>query len=133
MGGVERIGDLDAQIEHRLDLQRLASDAVPERLTLQQFHGDEALPVGLVNLVDGADARVVQRGRSFGLPLETAESLCVVGELVRQELQGDVAPELQVFGLVHHTHPPATDLAEDAVVRNRPPHGLEGVAIEREC
>ncbi len=102
--GIERVGDLDAQIEHRFDLQRLASDPVPERLPLQQFHGDEGSPIGLVDLVDRADVRVVQGGRSFGLPLETAESLRVVGEFVGKELQGDVATELQVFRLVDHTH-----------------------------
>ena len=123
---VESIGDLDAQIEHRFDLQRLASDPVPERLPLQQFHGDEGSPIGLVNLVDRADVRVVQRGCSLGFPLETAESLCVVGEFVGKELQGDVATELQVFRLVHHAHAPAADLAEDAVMGNRLPHGLGG-------
>ena len=126
MCGVERIGDLDAQIEHRLDLQRLASDPVPERLPLQQFHGDEGSPIGLVNLVDRADVRVVQGGRSLGLPLESAEGLCIVGEFVGKELQGDVATELEVFRLVHHAHAPAADLAEDAVMGNRLPHGLGG-------
>ena len=123
---IESIGNLDAQIEHRLDLQRLASDPVPERLPLQQFHGDEGSPIGLVNFVDRADVRVVQRGRSLGFPLETAEGLCVVGEFVGKELQGDVATELEVFRLVHHTHAPAADLAEDAVMGNRLPHGLGG-------
>jgi len=32
MGSVERICDLDTQIEHQLDLQRLATDPMPERL-----------------------------------------------------------------------------------------------------
>ena len=88
---IQCIGDLDAQIEQRFDLQRLASDPVPERLTLQQFHGDEGSSIGFVNLVDRADVRVVQRGRSLGFPLKAAEGLCVVGEFVGQELQGDVA------------------------------------------
>ncbi len=43
------------QIEHRLDLQRLARDPMPERLPLQQFHGDESSPIGFINLVDRAD------------------------------------------------------------------------------
>ena len=117
---------LDAHVEHRLNLHSLARDAVAEGLALQQFHGDEGSPIGLVNLVDGADVRVVQRGRSLGLPLETAESLCIVGKVVGKELQGDVATELQVFRLVHHTHAPATDLEEYAVMGDGLPNGLGG-------
>ena len=110
MRGVERVGDLDAQIEHRFDLQRLARDAVPQRLPLQKLHRDEGLPSDLVNFVDRADVRVVQSGRSLGLALEAAERLRVVGDFVGKKLQGDVATELEVLGLVHHTHPAAADL-----------------------
>ena len=81
---------------------------------------------GLVDLVDRADVRVVQRGRSFRFPLETAESLCVVGEFVGEELQGDVTTELEVFPFVDHTHPPASDPIEDAVMGNCLTHGLRG-------
>src|SRR6266481_674327 len=81
---------------------------------------DDALRVRGVerigNLVDGAYVRMVQRGRSFRFPPESAEGLRVVGEFVGQELQGDVAAELQVFRLIHHTHTPAADPAEDAVM-----------------
>jgi hypothetical protein len=67
---------------------------------------------------------VVQGGRSLGLSLKTAEGLCVVGEFVGKEFQGDVATKLEVFGLVHHTHAPAADLAEYAVMGDRLPNGL---------
>jgi len=120
------VGDLDAQIGHRFDFQRLASDHVSEGLPLKQFHGDKGSSIGLVNLVDRADVRVVQRGRSFRLPLETAEGLCVVGEFVGKELQGDVATELEVLRLIHNAHAPTADPAEDAVVGNRLPYGLGG-------
>src|ERR1035437_3685701 len=69
---------------------------------------------------------MVQRGRSFGFPLKATESLCVAGEFVGKELQGDVATELEVFRLIHDTHTAAADLADDAVMRNRLPHGLGG-------
>src|SRR5947207_12122463 len=72
MCGVESIGDLNAEIEHRFDFQRLAIDLVPERLPLQQFHGDEGSPINLIDFVNRADVRVVQGGRCLGL---TAESL----------------------------------------------------------
>jgi len=115
---VKSIGDLDAQIEHRFDLHRPAHDPVPERLSLQQFHGYEGSPVGLVDFVDRADIQVAQGGRSLGFPLETAEGLCIVGEFVGKELQGDVTTELEVFRLAHNTHSAAADPAEDAVVRD---------------
>ena len=67
---------------------------------------------------------MVQRGRGLGLPLEAAEGLRILGEFVGKELQGDVATELEVFRLVHHTHAPAADPAEDAVMGNRLPYGL---------
>jgi len=47
--------------------------------------------------VDRADVRVVQGGRSLGLPLEAAEGLRIVGKFFRKELQGDVTTELEVF------------------------------------
>ena len=113
-----------SSLEARLDLQRFPSDPVPQRLPLQQFHRDEGSPLGVIDFVDGANVRVVQGGRGFGFPLEAAESLCVVGEFFRKELQGDVATELQVFRFVDHTHATTADLREDAVMGNRLPHGL---------
>jgi serine/threonine protein kinase len=41
MGGIDRIRDLAAEIEHHLNLQRLAIDQLPECLPLQQFHRNE--------------------------------------------------------------------------------------------
>jgi hypothetical protein len=67
---------------------------------------------------------MVQRGRSFGFALETAESLCIIGEFVGKKLQGDVATELQVFRLIHDAHASAANLAQDAVMGNCLPHGL---------
>src|SRR6266571_4840907 len=115
---IQRIGNLDTQIEYYFDLQRLASNLVPECLPLQQFHGDEGSPIELVNLMDRADVRVIKRGCCLCFPLEAAEGLRIVGEFVGKELQGDVATELEVFGLIHDTHSPAADLAENAVMGN---------------
>ena len=106
MRGIKCIGDLDAQIEHGFDLQRLATDPMPECLSLQQLHGDERSPIGLIDFVDRADVRMVQRRRSLGLPLESAEGLRIVGEFFGEELQGNVATELEVFRLIYTSMPP---------------------------
>jgi hypothetical protein len=67
---VDIICDLDAQIEHRFDLQRLAIDPVPECVAFKEFHRDEGSSIDLVDFVDRADVWVVQGGRSLGFPLE---------------------------------------------------------------
>src|ERR1041385_1465904 len=74
--------------------------------------------------MDRADVRMVEGGRGLGFPLETAESLCITGELIGKKLQGYVATELEVFGFVNDTHPAPANLAEDTVMGNRLPHGL---------
>jgi hypothetical protein len=70
---------------------------------------------------------MAQRGCGFGFPLKAAKRLCVVGEFIGKELQGDVATELEVFRLVHHTHAPAADLAQDAVWETVCPTDWKGV------
>lgn len=50
------------------------------------------MPAGLFSdLVDHADIRVIQRRRSFGFPPESLERERIVGKLVRQELERNVA------------------------------------------
>src|SRR5260370_39927391 len=56
-----------------------------------------------------------------------------MGEFVGKEFQSDVATELKDFRFVDHPHPAAADLAENAVVRNCLPHGLERDLHWREC
>ncbi len=72
----------------------------------------------LADVVDGADVRVVERGRRLGLALEAAQGLGILGDVVRQELQGDKTVEARIFRLVDHTHAATAQLLDDAVVRN---------------
>ena len=60
----------------------------------------------------------------LGFALEARQRLRVLGDIIGQELQGDEAIELGVFGLVDHTHAAAAELLDDAVVR-------DGLADER--
>ncbi len=68
--GVERVGDVDGNIEKPCVRQGPPSDQVMERSALEQFHGDEVLSLKLVNLVNGADMGVVQGGRRASFALE---------------------------------------------------------------
>jgi hypothetical protein len=60
----------------------------------------------------------VPRGRCLRLPLKTAEGLGILGHFVRQKFQCDEAVQLDVLGLVDHTHPAGAENFKDAVVRN---------------
>jgi hypothetical protein len=61
---------------------------------------------------------MIESGCRSRFALKTFQRLAVLGEMFRQKLQGDQAAELGILGFVHHTHPAATQLLEDAVVSN---------------
>ena len=61
-------------------------------------------PVALLDGVDGADVRMVQRRGGTRLLLEALERVGVAFSFSRQELQRNVASELAVLRLVHHAH-----------------------------
>jgi hypothetical protein len=86
--------------------------------SVQKLHSDERLPVLLVNFVNRADVRMVQCRRSLGFTLEASKSLCILGYIIRQELEGNQAAQLHVLSLVDHTHPTPAQLLDDAVVRD---------------
>ncbi len=59
---------------------------------------------------------MVQAGRGTSLTLEPFAQPWVGSHLHEQHLEGDAPTERFLFGLVHHAHAAAADLAQDAVV-----------------
>src|SRR5205814_10270535 len=108
-------------------------DMKQERHPFQQCYGDDRSSINSVDFVDGADVRVIQGRSGTGLTAESFERLWIVCEFFGKELQGDVATELEVFGLIHNAHATAADLAEYAVMGNSLPHGLGRSGHRREC
>ena len=87
-----------------------------QRCPLQKLHGDEGLGTMLADLVNGADAGMIQGRSRPRLPAESLQGLHIPGHIVGEELQGDEATEFSVLGLVHDTHTPTAKLLDDAVV-----------------
>ncbi len=87
--GVERVCNFDGQIEDSFHFHRLATDAVLQRHTVQIFHGDEGLPVLFADLVNGADALMIECGGLLGLinaetgQVDSAKIICPVTRLIR--------------------------------------------------
>ena len=97
---------------------------VLERLALQQLHGDEGPAVRFVDLMNRADVGVIQRRGGSRFTFESFQRLRIAREFFRQELQRDVATELEVFRFVHHAHAAAPELFQDAIVGDGlPDHG----------
>src|SRR5262249_47617220 len=92
--------------------------AFAQRLAFEELHSDEGAMVVLADFVDGAYVGVVEGGGGTGFALEALEGLAIVGEVVRQEFKCDKAAELGVLGFVNHTHAPASQFFDNAVVRN---------------
>jgi hypothetical protein len=85
---------------------------------VQKLHGNERLLTVLADFVDGANIGMIQsRGRT-GLAAEAFQCLRVSRQFIGQEFEGDEAAKLGIVSLVDHTHPAATGLLIDAVVRD---------------
>src|SRR6267154_2641622 len=89
-----------------------------QSLTVEILHYDEALPVVFANFVDGADVGMIERGGSASFAAEAFQCMRVLRQIVRKELQRNKTPEFGVLGLIYHAHSTATELFDDAVMRN---------------
>jgi hypothetical protein len=68
VGGLEPVGHLRRQGEDLVDGKGLFSEALLQAPSLKILHGDEAPAIVLVDVVDGADVRVVQGRDIFDPP-----------------------------------------------------------------
>src|SRR5438445_8870053 len=118
VGRIQGIGDLDADRQQGVEFQGTARDVVLQCCAVKKLHGDERLPVLVVDFVDGADVRVIQRGGSLCFTLKAAEGLRILGYLLGQEFQGHKPSELHILRLINHTHPAPAELLDDAVMRD---------------
>jgi len=55
-------------------------------MSLQQLHRDEGLVTGVLDVVNGADMRMVQGGSGPCMTLEAFQRLRVTGQVLGQEL-----------------------------------------------
>ena len=114
--GIERVGHFDADSENRLQGQGHAADAALEADALQQFHCDEGMPVRFVDVVNGANVGMVERGRGLRLAPETLEHGRVASESLGQELEGDKAAKFGILGAEDHAHAAAAKFFQHAIV-----------------
>ena len=118
VGSVQRVRYLDSQIQQLADLEGTALDPVLECLSFQKLHRDERDILESINLVDGADVRMVQCRSGASLTLKSLNRLRISGESLRKKLQSYKTSQLCVLCLVDHTHTAAPKLFQHAVMRD---------------
>ncbi len=114
---LQPLGDLPAHVERLVHRQRAALEARRQVFPGHELHRDEARVVDLVDAEDRGHVGMVQRREDLRLALEATEPLVVVGQLLGQHLDRDLAIEAGVLGSVDLAHPPGSERAEDLVVR----------------
>jgi len=63
---------------------------------------------------------MIERGGRPGFAFEALQRLRIFGQFVREELQGNLAPQANVLGPIDDAHAALAHLAQDTIVRNRP-------------
>ena len=116
MGGIKRVGDLHSDIEDFIHAHGFAADLLPQIFALQQLHDEERLALVFFDLVDGANVGMIQQRGGAGLALEALQRFFIFVKVFRQKLGGHPAFEVDVLGLVHHTHAARAQLTQNAVV-----------------
>ncbi len=115
VSGVERVGDLDRDVDRSIDIERLLLYDMSQRVALEQLHDDELPPGVLADVVHGADVRVVEGRGGARLALEPFGRGAIRGQRGRKELDGDRTSEANVFPSIDDTHPAAAQLGGNAI------------------
>src|ERR1700674_1539738 len=96
----------------------MVADHVLQRDAVEKLHHDEGLAFTLADFVDGTDVGMIQGRRGTSFPAKAFQRLRISRQFIGQELEGDKAAKLGILGLVHHAHPAAAQLLNDAIVRD---------------
>ena len=113
---VERSRDLLQDRERVVRILRASvGDQLPEVGPVHVAHRDVRHPVEVAGVVDRDDVRMVDRGDRLRLADEPLLEVVAAAELGREGLQGGLALEQHMFGLVDEAHAAASEQAGDPV------------------
>jgi hypothetical protein len=109
MGGFERFGHLASDVERLRKRQRSAPDAPGEVLTLDELHHQRVAAVHLLEPVDRANVRMIERGEHARFSFEAHDVLALVSKRAREDFDRDVAAQPCVASAIDLAHPARAD------------------------
>src|SRR6185295_6703495 len=98
----------------RYKLERSASDSRAQSLSLDAFHSDVNLIVGLTKLVYRGNIWMTERRCHLSFALQSRPGFLVLDEIGRKKLEGDCTLKLKVFGFPDLSLPAGTQALEHA-------------------
>src|SRR5262249_14847984 len=115
MGGVQAVADALCNVQRVFYGNAPARDALRQIFALNQFEHEITRAFRYLEVVNDGDIRMVERRENFRFTLESAHSVNIARELVRQNLDRDFALELQVAGAVDLAHAAFAEQSGDFV------------------
>src|ERR1700758_3018314 len=103
VGGFERVGDLNAEIEYFLERHGPATDYALQRLAIEILHDDEGAAVFFADVVNGADIGMIEGRGGLGFAAEALEGLAILGHFFGQEFQGYRTVKARVLSFIDDT------------------------------
>ena len=91
---------------------------ITKRRALQQFRNDEGQALVCADIEHGQQIGMIDRSGGSSFLLETTESIGILGERRRQDLDRDVARDARVARAIHLAHPARPERGDDLVVTN---------------
>jgi hypothetical protein len=116
MRRVERIGDLNSELDQTVDRQRTIVDFALQGSSFEQLEDEERPALIVSDFMDRADVRMVQRRRGARLAEEPIDRLTIGGLGTSQEFESDLPAEREVFAQVDLSHSATAQLLDDTVV-----------------
>ena len=114
--GLETVGDLNADRQHKLNAGRAALDEKVQGLPRHKLHDDVGFFAGFAYLVDGADVRVLDCGSQARLAQDRGAHLGQGKQAAAQDLEHHGPGEQSVVGQIHYSAAACAQAAEYLVV-----------------
>ena len=112
---IERVGDLPRPAQRLLEWHGPARQPLGQRLALDQLENERRVAAALLEAVQHADVRVIERRQHARFPLEARQPIGIGGQRPRQHLDRDLAPEARVARPVDLAHAATAEQRRDAV------------------
>jgi len=80
VSGVERVGDLDTQVQQLGQGQSTLADALTERRAIEKLHRDKAPALRFTDFIDHTDVGMIQGGSGPRFPAESFQNHRVLGD-----------------------------------------------------